>query len=1134
MAPVRKPMRYAHADGHTDLCFSDDGRHMITCGSDGDARIWAGFEDDDPFSTVVGEKAFAVAFWGERFYIGNDNNHVQAYSFEGKSRDGIITRFTAPVTHICVSRSGDTIVSGSCDMTIHVTDKESLKDKVLSGHKASILGLAIDPKEKYLASSSCDGSVKIWSLLDGKDIKTWNNMIEPTNNFSAAKALGRAAWTPETGSYLAIPSGKGAGSGERLHYQVILAERVTWNTMITLSDEYIKQPISIAAFSPCGGFLAASSVGGELIVWDINSTKSVVKESHGSGLPMTAMAWNPSGNGEIAFCDSQGQLGLFEGCIPQTQDNSKANDFDIPVANGIKENDNVYDNLDSLSNIMDEDDDEDDENVISLEKIKAEVGFGVSTTSKEPETTSVADEEDDFGKKMDLVSGMPNFTKLQKPFQPSSTPVHLQQRFMVWNSVGMVRCYNTEEENSIDVEFHDSSIHHPLHIPNYLKHTMAALTKEALLLACEVDDESPSKLVCVMMNSWDGSKEWNVDLPEGEEVLAVGAGSGWAAVATDSYSLRFFTTGGCQREVISIPGQVVCLAGHENQLVIVFHGGIGIDGDQHLYYQIVTVGSRSIGGAGLLSHPPHPLPLSQKSTLTWIGFTDEGSVASQDSLGVVRLLFVPRSDKRTGYHNAASWVPVCKTNANLKNKYDHYFILGLSEKYQNIRCVLCKGSHYPQTTPRPSVVEIPMQMPLCEAQSEKSQHEEKFWRAQLFSRNIEMMSKQDESYMFEKDDLERTLKETVMKLFALACRGDLDFRAVELCKMMPSSQVVMLAEKYASKLGKQHLADRINSVATQKIEEEEMQTKLMFQETEERNGYRGLNSPLLFNTDDGANDYPGTPVEFSNAPASSGESENILLSAKQRSSKLSNIVIKPSIKPEQNPFKKTPTLSDGKEKGLSRFSSPPILNMKMSRQNSSSDVLVQQPKVKQTKLSGGKVEKPVTEKQEKLGQRAKKGMTYIQWFNKEKDALLEEFPDLSVSELTKVAMKRFKEQQKINKEEVANGVVNPDANKVTTNGVSKSAEPLKEDKGLEEDSIGGSVIEGEMNDSVAQEESESVPMEENSEVADDESSESVIPSTQAEKKRKSCGDIIKESEAKKAKKIGNASSKLSAFMFKKS
>ena len=42
---------------------------------------------------------------------------------------------------------------------------------------------------------------------------------------------------------------------------------------------------------------------------------------------------------------------------------------------------------------------------------------------------------------------------VQEPFQPGSTPAHLSSRFMVWNSVGMVRGYSGEDDNSVEVNF---------------------------------------------------------------------------------------------------------------------------------------------------------------------------------------------------------------------------------------------------------------------------------------------------------------------------------------------------------------------------------------------------------------------------------------------------------------------------------------------------------------------------------------------------------------------------------------------------------------------------------------------------------------------------------------------------------
>ncbi|KAH7931742.1 hypothetical protein HPB49_026101 [Dermacentor silvarum] len=91
----------------------------------------------------------------------------------------------------------------------------------------------------------------------------------------------------------------------------------------------------------------------------------------------------------------------------------------------------------------------------------------------------------------------------------------------VWNSVGMVRAHNTAEESSIDVEFHDTSVHHALHRGNTQGHTMAALSEKALVLA------GPQQLECLHLGSWDANKEWAVDtLSDGIQVspLVVCAG----------------------------------------------------------------------------------------------------------------------------------------------------------------------------------------------------------------------------------------------------------------------------------------------------------------------------------------------------------------------------------------------------------------------------------------------------------------------------------------------------------------------------------------------------------------------------------------------------------------------------------
>lgn len=61
----------------------------------------------------------------------------------------------------------------------------------------------------------------------------------------------------------------------------------------------------------------------------------------------------------------------------------------------------------------------------------------------------------------------------------------------MWNDIGLVKQTNLEDENTIDVEFHDTNHHHAFRINNTVNHTMAALSAEALVLACEATEENP-------------------------------------------------------------------------------------------------------------------------------------------------------------------------------------------------------------------------------------------------------------------------------------------------------------------------------------------------------------------------------------------------------------------------------------------------------------------------------------------------------------------------------------------------------------------------------------------------------------------------------------------------------------------
>jgi chromosome transmission fidelity protein 4 len=62
---------------------------------------------------------------------------------------------------------------------------------------------------------------------------------------------------------------------------------------------------------------------------------------------------------------------------------------------------------------------------------------------------------------------------------------------------------------------------------------------------------------------------------------------------------------------------------------------LGLDGEQFLSYSHLEIGRQKL----LTCLQSQPLPLSPKSNLKWIGFTDEGSLASADSTGILRIKY---------------------------------------------------------------------------------------------------------------------------------------------------------------------------------------------------------------------------------------------------------------------------------------------------------------------------------------------------------------------------------------------------------------------------------------------------------------------------------------------------------------
>ncbi|XP_073683158.1 WD repeat and HMG-box DNA-binding protein 1 [Garra rufa] len=857
----RKPMRYGHSEGHTDVCFDDEGKCIVTCGSDGDVRIWESLDDDDPKSINVGEKVYSVALKNGKLVTAVSNNTVQIHTFPEGDPDGILTRFTTNANHVTFNSSGSRVAAGSSDFIVKIVEVvDSSQQKTLRGHDAPILSVALDPSDEFLASSSCDGSVTVWSIESQTQVAQWT-VLQKSSDVSNAKSLCRLAWQPRSGKLLAVP----------VDMTIQLYDRNTWTHVSTLSDDLITQVVNVVVWSPCGKFLAAGTVGGNLLIWDVEAKLCIERQKHEKGFTVCGMAWHPSG-GRIAYTDTEGCLGLLEGVASSSPSSSST--IQSTKATAAKET-NDYDDLfdDDDDRMLDEgmsdsrspvkkpvmeDDDDDDDLMPATGRLRNRGSFlDDDDNSQDPGSVKLDGVPEEDGSSAILPAVVPAVsrpvydgpmpTQPQRAFQPGSTPVHLMHRFMMWNSVGIVRGYNDDQDNAIDVEFHDTAIHHAMHLTNTLGHTMADLSQEAVLLACEGTDELASKIQCLHFSCWDTHKDWIVDLPKGEDVRALCLGQGWAAVATSALMVRLFSIGGVQKEIFSLPGAVVCMAGHGEQLLIVYHRGTGFDGDQALGIHLLQLGRKR----RQVMHG-EPLPLSRKSYLAWMGFTAEGTPCCIDSEGVVRVL-----NRTLGN----TWTPVCNTRESCKSKSDHYWVVGVHENPQQLRCIPCKGSRFPPTLPRPAVAVLPFNLPYCQTTTEKGQMEEQYWRSMLFHNHYGFLSSSGYEIDSEgQSQAEKEQQELLMKMFALSCKLEREFRCVELAEMMTHS-VVTLAIRYASRSRRMALAQKLSELALEKanqIQEEEQEEEEPAYQREYRrsNQMRSRQAEVENGCEEEEEDYP--------------------------------------------------------------------------------------------------------------------------------------------------------------------------------------------------------------------------------------------------------------------------------------
>jgi chromosome transmission fidelity protein 4 len=480
-----------------------------------------------------------------------------------------------------------------------------------------------------------------------------------------------------------------------------------------------------------------------------------------------------------------------------------------------------------------EDDDES-----SLEKIKSKV---YSSVKKNVAAMDLDEEENDghalnsadlMPKKEVVFRAAPVLKQVQASFQPSATLLSLPERYMAWNSVGLITQFNKEGDESIDIEFHNVSLHHTIHIKNQYGYTMGALSTEAVILASsgqpkfdndENSDAPPdhdefisatdtntsthSKLMCILLNSNDMTKEWSIDMLKREFIRCVAVSKLMIVCGTSRRFLRIYCLAGTQKEIICMSGTPVCVAVYDNR-IFVAHSNSGTNLDYSIFFIDDDSRETEHGQIALTDN---------NAKLEWLGFSDEGNPYYYDSNGYLftKCLTVSKSN---------TWTPLSNLRTTLTRKTDNYWLVGVAERTQMLKVIMCRSSKYPQVLPRPNITMLAVQLPLTDADSDKTMLEQEYWKNRHFmlslknyncsSNNLDM----DEEELEERvDKYEATCRGTLMKLYMLACKSSKEQRAYEIATIMDVDSL-QLAIKYATKSRALVLAQNLNLLAQRKAE----------------------------------------------------------------------------------------------------------------------------------------------------------------------------------------------------------------------------------------------------------------------------------------------------------------------------
>ncbi len=164
-----------HADWIFDLAWSPDGKRLATASRDKTSKVFD-VEKKESVATFPGhaDAVFAVTFSadGKQVITGGGDNQVRVWNPDEDAKQAkLVGGFGGPIFRLIVHPDGKTLIASGADKVVRTYENFAPK-LALAGQADWIYSLALGPDGKTIASGSWDGEVRLWSLPEGKPIRT--------------------------------------------------------------------------------------------------------------------------------------------------------------------------------------------------------------------------------------------------------------------------------------------------------------------------------------------------------------------------------------------------------------------------------------------------------------------------------------------------------------------------------------------------------------------------------------------------------------------------------------------------------------------------------------------------------------------------------------------------------------------------------------------------------------------------------------------------------------------------------------------------------------------------------------------------------------------------------------------------